>query len=265
MAPLSPTRPGRRIPPYRAKRRRSAPGTIRRRESSARTPRAQRATCRNRNARNLVGRRQHPAGRRGSGRGRKAQARHVRPRDLGEAVAAVQGECKPSRSPPSRRSGRWRRLRTATDRRGVVGAAGIVARRHAAHVAHAAGKSIMWSSACTPTAVSAPPGASSGAARQLSSATNCAVDVVCWATMAMTFRAARPALWRATRRGSMEAPCKPDGEHDTGLARGINDDACAGKVQRDRLFDTTRVHPPPPPRALAPGAGCAASPARRRR
>ena len=35
----------------------------------------------------------------------------------------------------------------------------------------------------------------------------------------------------------MEAPGKPDGEHDAGLARGVNDDVGAGKIERDRLFD----------------------------
>ena len=45
----------------------------------------------------------------------------------------------------------------------------------------------MWSIECTPTAVMAPPGASSGCARQLSAGMNCPVEVVCVPTIDITW------------------------------------------------------------------------------
>jgi len=35
----------------------------------------------------------------------------------------------------------------------------------------------------------------------------------------------------------MKTPGKAYGEHDAGLARGVNDDVGAGEVERDRFFD----------------------------
>src|SRR3954452_25211634 len=53
--------------------------------------------------------------------------------------------------------------------------------------------SIMWSIECTPTAVMAPPGASSGWARQLSAGINWPVEVVCAASIDITWPSWPPA------------------------------------------------------------------------
>ena len=154
----------------------------------------------------LVERRRHPAGRRvvamGAKRsrdmsGREISARPLLPYKVNSKFVAVATEQKMQAGGPA--------CKPQHDRRGVVGAAWIIARVTQRTSRTLPANSIMWSSACTPTAVSAPPGASSGAARQLSSATNCASKWCAGRPWRRLFRAARPALWRATRRRSDES------------------------------------------------------------
>ena len=124
----------------------------------------------------------------------------------------------------------------------------------------------MWSIECTPTAVIAPPGASSGCARQLSAGMNWPVEVVCVRDHRhhLAELAVGEALADLHHRG-MEAPVEADRQHDAGLLRRGDDRLGARPVERQRLLAhgcacRRRSRPSPARRA-----GCAASRARRRR
>ena len=128
--------------------------------------------------------------------------------------------------------------------------------------------SIMWSSECTPTAVSAPPGASSGAARQLSGGMNWPVLVVCCATMETTVPS-RPS--RRRRRISTtdgwKRRLKPTASTTPALRAASTAASRAAAVERDRLLDVDVLAGGGRRQDLLARAGCAGwrAPPRRRR
>ena len=170
----------------------------------------------------------------------EAEAREIGPRELREALGAEQREAE-------RRCGRDRAEQQP--RRAVLEAqhdvGGVVRRRRGRSARWCTStsrtrpaNSIMWSIECTPTAVIAPPGASSGWARQLSAGMNWPVEVVCVATIDITWPSwpVGEALADFHHRG-MEAAVEADRQHDAGFLRRGDGLLGARPVERQRLLD----------------------------